>query len=1141
MSAVPVYDVVARLAGDSSGDGECKMTGGAALLSGTHADTPLAEGMLAASEADGLAYRNAVSNLARLSEPLERCDVLRLYALRERLHGSNAPASSEWESWEDPAGAAASAAVAEVAEMDAPQAMEAMCELMNRLDPDWRAEEEEDEEDGKADGESRGTSPPPPPPPPAIPSASDQHRARYWQAATIGQQMLRLAHGSREWLYRRRQKEVDVYTRKDKGLVYWKAVGKIIVPPRVVFALLQAVERRKEWDHLLKSVSVLEVVDESTRVLHAHYRRQRVMGRLRDFCFVETAGCSDDGAYFIVARSVWHPEAPVQRRVVRGQMQCVGWLLEPFMEGQRLGTQLTHVIEMDEKRRLRLGGQNSTARAMAISRIREVLRKRSAWPHVEGADLLDVVVARRVRPAQAALVALRAVAKEDASHARPAMDYSSADAARASSASAAAASSSSSDEEDGGDSSGRWLLHKTEQDVRVLLKEAADGTFIVRGEGIVAAPPAKIGVLLRSPERRPHWDPEVTDDVMLERVAGTAWVHRLQHKSVWPSCPVDMCLLSLFSTERDGSLSLASCSVKHDLAPPMDECDRVIVRYTGFLVEPMSGGSASRVVYVAALSRASASTAPSFLTRRRAAAQALCISALRSALREETLIRTLSFSDEPPPPPPKAEDDEAYGSDAGSDEDEAAAVVLPSVATPPSPWLRAAMPLWASASTPIGRLAVHVVAARGLPAAAGESRCDPFVELSIGLPQPAPAAGCGARRFARLPCGTLSSICSKVQPATRSPTWDEVFTLDVTRPLRCSSLLLTVVHRPLLQAADAVLAEARLPLARLRSGQPATLTLPMWPAGELQLHARLDMWPGAELAAYLHTPAALLFADDAAAGAAAAAAAAGGTAAAASQLHAADGKAATALQASQRKRKQEKKPSVVALSRHTRELHAMAVDVVRMLRALQDMLAWKRPLQSAKALALVVSLLILSAWPALFLLTVALLWANCSGQSQLPRRQARQAAVGEHSAASKRLLVELEELIGCLSEQGVAHLLGTQHALARTLPLLTALHRTLTWRDGMRAQLLLFALLSLSGLFALLQLSHALIACAVLLFLSQSTPVKAAIHTLKALHLYFNDMQRVADGFNGEHGDVAAAGGGAASSDAGVEESKADS
>ena len=155
-----------------------------------------------------------------------------------------------------------------------------------------------------------------------------------------------IGHG---WTFVNNKNEILTYRKKVPNNPIHAFLGKGIIPlpPRLVFQTLTNPSRRFEYDRMLKDLTILNKIDEETRVMWMlHSTKRCLMEHARDMVIVHHHMETSDGALIAAGRSVSYPDCPVSEDVVRAEVYGSGWYLKEHPTDP-LATVVTYITQVN--------------------------------------------------------------------------------------------------------------------------------------------------------------------------------------------------------------------------------------------------------------------------------------------------------------------------------------------------------------------------------------------------------------------------------------------------------------------------------------------------------------------------------------------------------------------------------------------------------------------------------------------------------------------------------------------------------------------------------------------------------------------------------------------------------------------------
>jgi len=164
----------------------------------------------------------------------------------------------------------------------------------------------------------------------------------------------------KNWNKKGNVEEMPIYRMESEdGFACMKTELKISRSAKVVFELLKSFETRILWDPFLKSVEVVEVLDNRSEIVYVQFygksTSRRKWDRSVDSCILKmsrdylllTHWFMKNGSYINIGQSVEHPKCPTKKDMVRGEVRNSGYIITPLEEGK--SCTVTYSVEMDLK------------------------------------------------------------------------------------------------------------------------------------------------------------------------------------------------------------------------------------------------------------------------------------------------------------------------------------------------------------------------------------------------------------------------------------------------------------------------------------------------------------------------------------------------------------------------------------------------------------------------------------------------------------------------------------------------------------------------------------------------------------------------------------------------------------------------
>eukprot|EP00743_Colponemidia_sp_Colp-15_P001665 GILK01001821.1.p1 GENE.GILK01001821.1~~GILK01001821.1.p1 ORF type:complete len:642 (+),score=108.43 GILK01001821.1:49-1974(+) len=369
----------------------------------------------------------------------------------------------------------------------------------------------------------------------------------------------------------------QLFKRTPKFIRQFKVSAAVSSPPDLVVNVLKDVDRRREWDVLLKDARVVEKKDANNTILALTYADSSLgsdcSGEV-EFIVSQSVWTTEDGETVIREVSTTHPACPAQSNRTRHRIEWSAYTvrpLEPLQTGGFLGSIVTFTSKSEVQGWNAVHRNASHPRSpMTVAGLRDFLLQN---PNIDLSNSAD------------ALLTMDESSDQEESSA----PISAADKMRESYLKTAETSLkelvrlASETEKDG------WKVLQEKEGVKIWRKEVANNPAnTIRGAGTIKAPVAKVLALIGDMAKKPLYDPMFEKGHVVEQIAEGVKVVYQAFKPVWPTSARDFCNVTYEKHNEDGSCVLAARSVTHVNCPEVKDAVRADIQVGGFIMKPLS-------------------------------------------------------------------------------------------------------------------------------------------------------------------------------------------------------------------------------------------------------------------------------------------------------------------------------------------------------------------------------------------------------------------------------------------------------------------------------------------------------------------------------------------------------------------------
>ena len=394
-----------------------------------------------------------------------------------------------------------------------------------------------------------GISVDPLPPSPQYDAALEACEAEAWRAVTRNE--------DDGWKFVTELEGIKIYQKKGpvgQDLNFTKGVGRIAAPPETVRCMFASAEARPKWDEMYGDGRVVERVDANTVISWAYFTAPWPVSS-RDFCSLGRSVVRPDGSIFVYSGNWDHPDAPKQKKFVRGRLLYNSLLLRP-VDGQPNATDVIYAIGTDPCGSLPKSLVNAAniKQPLCISKIGKLIASNPAV--AQEAVALERRKFESFRPSAAAAAgsasagagaaapagAVEGVSQEDYAISIAPTGPCKHDALLVT-ARAAAWRAANQNEDDG------WKFVTELEGIKIYQKQGPPGSDgktplnYTKGVGRIPGDPETVRCMFAAGNTRPKWDDTYDSGRVVESIDTNTVIATAGFKAPWPVSGRDFCTL----------------------------------------------------------------------------------------------------------------------------------------------------------------------------------------------------------------------------------------------------------------------------------------------------------------------------------------------------------------------------------------------------------------------------------------------------------------------------------------------------------------------------------------------------------------------------------------------------------------------